>query len=140
MQNKTLIIAGVVVVLAITALFLIPNTAASTKLNGFAQCLKDTGATFYGAFWCPHCQSQKKLFGASASLLPYVECSNPDQSQNKICNDAGIKDYPTWQFADGSRIPGEVKLETLAEKTGCVLPADVAPSENTSVGGTSTPQ
>ena len=39
----------------------------------FAQCLKDTGAVFYGAFWCPHCQSQKKLFGSSVKLLPYDE-------------------------------------------------------------------
>ena len=38
------------------------------KLDGFAQCLKDKGAIFYGAFWCPHCQNQKKMFGRSASV------------------------------------------------------------------------
>ena len=32
------------------------------KYDGFAQCLKDKGATFYGAFWCPHCKAQKALF------------------------------------------------------------------------------
>jgi len=94
------------------------------NLDAFAQCLKDKGATFYGAFWCPHCQAQKKLFGSSVKLLPYVECSTPDGSaQNQTCKDKKIEGYPTWEFSDGSRLNGEIPLETLAEKTGCVLPA-----------------
>jgi len=93
------------------------------ELDGFAQCLKDKGAIFYGAFWCPHCQNQKKLFGRSAKLLPYVECSNPNgQGQLQVCIDNAIKGYPTWGFADKSRLDGEVPLATLAEKTACVLP------------------
>ena len=89
----------------------------------FATCLKDKGATFYGAFWCPHCQAQKKLFGSSAKLLPYVECSTADGAgQMQICKDNDVSGYPTWVFADGSRLGGEVTLEKLAEKTTCVLP------------------
>lgn len=96
---------------------------APGKLDGFAQCLKDKGATFYGAFWCPHCQNQKKLFGSSAKLLPYVECSTPSgQSQTQICKDKNIEGYPTWEFADASRESGELSLTRLAEKTGCTLP------------------
>ncbi len=30
------------------------------KYDAFAQYLKDKGAVFYSAFWCPHCQDQKK--------------------------------------------------------------------------------
>lgn len=94
------------------------------ELDGFAQCLKDKGATFYGAFWCPHCQNQKKMFGRSAKLLPYVECSTPDgQGQLSICTDKGVKSYPTWIFADGTILNGEVELSALAEKTMCELPA-----------------
>ncbi|MFZ2886421.1 MAG: hypothetical protein WA021_01230 [Minisyncoccia bacterium] len=93
------------------------------KYDGLAQCLKDKGAVFYGAFWCPHCQEQKKLFGNSADLLPYVECSNPDgQSQTQICIDKEIQSYPTWEFSDGSRLTGEQQPAALAEKTGCELP------------------
>ena len=93
------------------------------KLDSFAQCLKDKGAVFYGAFWCPHCQNQKKLFGRSARLLPYIECSTPNgQGQLPICIDKKITGYPTWEFADGSREDGEVSLEKLAEKTSCELP------------------
>ncbi len=93
-------------------------------LEDFAACLKDEGAIFYGTFWCPHCQNQKKMFGSAAKLLPYVECSTPDgKGQLPVCAEAGIEGYPTWVFADGSRLSGEVPLSTLAEKTGCVLPA-----------------
>lgn len=93
------------------------------KYDGLAQCLSEKGAVFYGAFWCPHCQEQKRLFGNSAELLPYVECSNPDgQSQTQQCLDKQIIQYPTWEFADGSRLTGEQQPATLAEKAGCELP------------------
>lgn len=103
------------------------NFTRDTKYDAFAQCLKDKGATFYGAFWCPHCKAQKKMFGSSASLLPYVECSTPDGSaQTKTCIDKKIEGYPTWELADGTRLPVEsasgVSLETLSSKTSCPLP------------------
>ncbi|MDO8594206.1 MAG: hypothetical protein Q7R93_01685 [bacterium] len=96
---------------------------APGKLDGFATCLKEKSATFYGAFWCPHCQAQKKLFGRSQKLLPYVECSTPNtKGQLQVCIDKKIEGYPTWEFADGSRESKEFSLEQLAEKTSCELP------------------
>ena len=96
---------------------------AKGKYDSFAQCIKSSGATFYGAFWCPHCQNEKKLFGDAVQFLPYVECSTPDGSaQLQVCKDASIQNYPTWVFKDGSRLVGEVPLSQLAEKTGCTLP------------------
>jgi len=93
------------------------------KYDEFATCLKDKGAVFYGAFWCSHCQAQKKMFGASAKLLPYVECSTADgRGQTQICIDRKVSTYPTWEFADESRLTGEVPLAQLAEKTSCQLP------------------
>ena len=93
------------------------------KYDSFAQCIKASGATFYGAFWCPHCQNEKKLFGDSVRFLPYVECSTPDGSaQLQVCKDASVQSYPTWVFKDGSRLTGEIPLDQLAEKTGCPLP------------------
>jgi hypothetical protein len=90
----------------------------------FAQCIKDSGAVFYGAFWCSHCQAQKAAFGDSAHLLPYVECSTPDsRGQTQVCKDKGIQGYPTWIFKDGSQLSGEVQMQQLAEKTSCSLPA-----------------
>ncbi len=110
--------------------WLIMTPGKPSKYDGFAQCVRDTKTvTFFGAFWCPHCQSQKALFGKSSKFLPYVECSTPDsRGQLKVCIDAGIKTYPTWEFATSSlvasttRVTGEIGLVELSEKTGCKLP------------------
>ena len=60
------------------------------------------------------------MFGNSEKLLPYVECSTPDgNGQNQTCNDKQIEGYPTWVFADGSRLTGEISLQTLSDKTAC---------------------
>lgn len=129
MEQK--IIIGVVVVLIIGAVALfafVPKATNTTtvptgKYTALAQCLKDSGATFFGAFWCPHCKDQKALFGDAVSLLPYTECSTPDgQGQLQICKDNDIKNYPTWVFKDGSRLTGTIPLDQLAAKTGCQLP------------------
>lgn len=101
------------------------GTSKNGVLDGFATCLAESGTKFYGAFWCPHCQAQKKLFGTSAKNLPYIECSTPDgKDRRQECVDAEIASYPTWEFADGSRIAGETSLETLSEKTSCPLPEE----------------
>jgi thiol-disulfide isomerase/thioredoxin len=120
-----LYIAIAIVGVALLGWAILALNQQSTKLDGFATCVKDSGATFYGAFWCPHCQAQKALFKKSARLLPYVECSQPDgKTQTQVCIDKGIKSYPTWYFQDGSVENGEVSLAKLAEKTGCVVPTD----------------
>lgn len=98
--------------------------AGPGPLDAFAKCLDQKGAKFYGAFWCPHCQNQKKMFGTSEQFLPYVECSTADGgSELPVCIQKNITGYPTWEFADGSRLTGKIQLQTLAQKTGCSLPA-----------------
>lgn len=93
--------------------------------GGFAQCVADSGAVFYGASWCPYCIEQKRLVGDAHRALPYVECSTSDrQGQTELCSNENIESYPTWEFADESRLTGLVPLETLAEKTGCELPTN----------------
>lgn len=112
---------ALVIVLVIGGSFFVSKQPG--KLDSFAQCLKDKEAVFYGAFWCPHCQATKALFGRSAKYLPYVECSTSDgQGQLQICKDKGVQGYPTWDFANGNRLTGELTLEQLANETGCALP------------------
>ncbi|OHA83697.1 MAG: hypothetical protein A2408_00310 [Candidatus Yonathbacteria bacterium RIFOXYC1_FULL_52_10] len=125
MKRNTIITASLVA----AAVIIIPmgiwwqDRKTPGKLDTFAQCVTDSSAKFYGAFWCPHCQAQKKMFGKSAKLLPYIECSTPDsKGQLAVCKENNVTGYPTWEFADGSRLSGEVSLETLAEKTSCTLP------------------
>lgn len=125
MQTKTKFIIFVILVVVLIGgfgLYTGLKPQAPSKLDGFAQCIRTSGAEFYGAFWCSHCQSQKELFGSSKQYLPYIECSNPDNSQTQICIDKKIEGYPTWIFADETRLSGELSLETLASKTQCVLP------------------
>lgn len=124
MTKKTIInlIIVIAIIGALTSL-LTYITNKPGKLDGFATCLKDSGAKFYGAFWCPHCRNQKELFGTSQKLIPYVECSTPDgKGQTDICIEKKIEGYPTWIFADGSKLTGEIPLADLAAKTNCALP------------------
>lgn len=126
MNNKNiflLVIAILILGTIATVLLKSSSTPAGPgEYDEFAQCLEDKGAVFYGAFWCNHCQSQKEMFGSSAKLLPYVECSTTDGSAQTLeCTEKNITSYPTWEFADGSRLMGEIPLEQLAEKTSCPL-------------------
>ncbi len=93
------------------------------KYDTFAQCLKEKGAIFYGAFWCPHCAEQKAMFGKSKKNLPYVECSTPDgRGQLPVCDEKGIKGYPTWFFGDSEPVSAVLTFPQLGERTGCEIP------------------
>lgn len=124
-RNKKLYLfasAGVLIIIA--AIFLGgPKEEANAELKGFAECLENEGARFYGTFWCSYCKQQKETFGQAAKYLPYTECSTLDsRGQLPECQKKEIKSYPTWEFADGSRLSGALPLSVLAEKTNCDLP------------------
>lgn len=119
-------IIGLIIVLGIGSSFMV--SARPGKYDALAQCIKDRGTIFYGAFWCPHCQATKRLFGSSAKLLPYVECSTPDgQGQTQICKDKKIQSYPTWIRPDGAILNGEHPVEEIAAFAGCTV--DGQPTE-----------
>jgi uncharacterized membrane protein/glutaredoxin len=114
-----------VVILAAHAVYTAPQEEPTgpedPKIRALAEHLKDKGVLFYGASWCPHCQEQKRLFGASARRLPYVECNlaGPNAPQASACTQAGVDTYPTW-FINGRRYAvGQVlTLAELANATG----------------------
>ncbi|MBI4488034.1 MAG: hypothetical protein HY694_03025 [Deltaproteobacteria bacterium] len=96
-----------------------PVTEEDPKVRALAEHLTKIKAKFYGAYWCPHCEEQKEMFGASAHRLPYIECS-PQGSrspQAAICRAAGIKTYPTW-IIDAQRHEGVLSLNQLANISG----------------------
>lgn len=123
-QTKFIIfIALIVIIIGGIGVYASVQPEKPGELDDFAKCIKSSGAEFYGTFWCLHCQNQKKMFGSSKQYLPYIECSTSNgEDQNQICKDKGIEGYPTWIFADGTHLSGELSLETLAEKTQCILP------------------
>ena len=77
------------------------------RVKALAIHLADTGAKFYGAYWCPRCQEQKAMFGASEKRLPYVECSPNGRTgpSSSVCVAKDIDSYPTW-IIDGRRYSG----------------------------------
>lgn len=142
MNKQTLISIGVIVVVVIAGLAILQSTSNKTAGNpnqydALASCIAESGAKFYGAFWCPHCNNQKKMFRDSQKLLPYVECSTADgKGQTQVCIDQGIQSYPTWIFADGSKLTGEIDLPTLAKKTSCEATLEgEKTSQDTTEGG-----
>ena len=119
---RTAVIFAIIAVLGVFAYLRMGDSDTGPDLRpAFAQWLTDKGVKFYGAYWCPHCQKQKKLFGRAFSNVTYVECAIPGdpRSQTQECKDANIEGYPTWTFADGSRVSGEMTLDGLSDKTGC---------------------
>lgn len=124
----------VLIVIGIASSFMVSSRPG--RYDSLAQCIKSQGVIFYGAFWCPHCQATKKLFGNSAKYLPYVECSTPDgRNQTQICKDKKIKSYPTWIRPDGAVLGGEHTLDEWAAFSGCTL--DGKPTAFSAVTATS---
>ncbi len=86
------------------------------QLQALAVHLSETGAQFYGAYWCPSCQEQKAVFEASAKRLPYVECSSGGRGSalTAPCAKENIRNYPTWIIGEkrltGVKTPRELAL------------------------------
>jgi hypothetical protein len=101
-KKALFILLVIAVIIIVIGLGILTNRPSSpSKYDNFAKSLKTNGAEFYGAFWCPHCQTQKAEFGSAKQYLPYIECSNPDQTPTQVCIDAKIESYPTWKFKNG---------------------------------------
>jgi len=93
--------------------------AEDPRLKALAIHLKDSGAKFYGAYWCPECNKQKEYFGASADRLPYIECT-PDGRDGTLAFACVLKDingYPTW-IINGQRHRGVLAPQRLAQYSG----------------------
>jgi glutaredoxin len=90
------------------------------KYAAAAKCLTEKGVKLYGAFWCPHCQEQKALFGDDQRYLDYVECDERDPKANvKECTARKIERFPTWFFPGQGLEIGLRTPEELAKKAGC---------------------
>ncbi|MDR4496009.1 MAG: vitamin K epoxide reductase family protein [Nitrospirales bacterium] len=89
------------------------------QLQALATHLDQTGAKFFGAYWCPRCQEQKAEFLSSAKRLPYVECSSGGRGSalTAPCVKADIKSYPTWIIGE-RRLTGLQTPKDLARASG----------------------
>jgi hypothetical protein len=117
------VVTVVLILAALAAVAYLGLRKRGHRLDTFAQCLAAKQVKMYGAYWCPHCAEQKEMFRSSFKDVPYVECGVPgSRDEAPACKDAGIKHFPTWQFADGERQEGTLSLQLLGSKTGCGLP------------------
>ncbi|MEL7331341.1 MAG: hypothetical protein AAFN12_03795 [Cyanobacteria bacterium J06560_2] len=102
-----------------------------------ADHLSESGATMYGAYWCPHCALQKDYFGGAVSRMPYVEC-DPEgiDNQSEMCQQMEIVAYPTW-IIEGEYYLGAQPLSKLARLSG--FEGAAANEEDASVSGDVSP-
>jgi glutaredoxin len=110
--------------IALTASLLVGCATQQTTVDNvsyeaqLANHLDETGATMYGAYWCPHCADQKEMFGSAIDQVPYVECAaDGENAQPQLCQEKGIQGYPTWEI-NGEFYPGTQPLDKLAELSG----------------------
>lgn len=132
MENKTVttrVIIFAIIMIAIIALMtmVVRGSSVSGKYDSLTQSLAKEGVSFFGAFWCPHCQEQESWLDASRQKLAaiglYKECSNPDQSQTPICIANKIESYPTWVFPKG------ITIKSTADPLVCTI-SPGAPNED----------
>jgi thiol-disulfide isomerase/thioredoxin len=101
------------------------DTISGAAEMALVEHLAKSDVTFYGAYWCSHCQKQKSLFGATAAAkLPYIECAaNAENSQRQLCKDKNVQLFPTW-VVKGKFYPGVKDLKEIAAMTGYTGPTN----------------
>lgn len=114
---------AVLILAAFGAAYYLGTRKRVSRLDSFAQCMTSKGAKMYGLYWCPHCEEQKEDFESAFQYVNYTECGiKGEHKETDSCLQAGVKQFPTWEFPGGERHEGRLPLMTLAEKTGCSLP------------------
>ena len=95
----------------------ITTVSSRGKIN-FAKYLYDNNIVMYSAYWCPHCNDQKQLFGKKAvEELIIVECAKDGKdNQYKLCQEKGIEGFPSWEI-NNQIYSGTRSLNELAEMT-----------------------
>jgi hypothetical protein len=96
------------------------DSVSTEKALSLSKRIQALDGKMYGAYWCSHCNNQKKAFGYEAfSRIPYIECDKEGaSSQNDLCKLKKVPGYPTWEL-NGVLFPGEKSLdeiEALVEK------------------------
>ncbi len=118
-----MVLTIVLIAAAFAGAFYLGKRRRAHRFDAFAQCLASRQAKMYGLYWCPHCAEQEEMFGASFRYISYVECGVPgSREEQPSCVQAGVKHFPTWEFAGGERHEGSLPLQMLSQKTGCSLP------------------
>lgn len=118
------IVAGLVFAAAAYRVQRVPFAAPDWTAE--AQCLTERGVVMYGAYWCPKCAKQKRLFGDAVEFISEVECDpRGENAEPERCVAREISGTPTWiqETPDGEvveRLAGVHAPDVLAERFGCL--------------------
>ena len=94
------------------------NLTANSFQIGLARHLRSEGAVMYGSYKCPHCNTQKALFGDASQYVDYIECDPSGiDAQPALCLQRGIMHFPTWEI-DGKYYEGAKSLQELSQLSG----------------------
>jgi hypothetical protein len=122
-DTRITIAIAAVIVIAFAGVYYWAHRRQATRYDAFAKCLSGKQVKMYGLYWCVHCAEQKEMFGASFQHVTYIECGiKGSKEEEAVCMQAGVKNFPTWQFPDGSRKEGAQPLQVLSDKSACTLP------------------
>jgi len=118
--NNKFILTSVIIILVIIGGSYIAHSgvrksAPVTKtMIELAKHLNNTNSSMYGSYTCPHCNTQKLMFGDAFKYINYVECNPGGQnSKASLCSEKGIDSYPTWEI-NGQLLQGAKSLRELA--------------------------
>jgi len=109
-MNKKIItwIFILVTIAIIVLIFTLKNGDADEQT---AKCIGEK-ATLYVSTTCPHCASQKDMFGENLKYITLVNCNiNPEKCQD-------IMYVPSWEI-NGKITTGVKSIEKLKEEIGC---------------------
>lgn len=118
--SKLITLSAVVLGVVLLGSFFIQSNELSAGSDntfqvGLAKHLGAMRATMYGSYKCPHCTTQKLLFGEKAfKNINYVECHPRGENANStLCQQKLIYSYPTWEI-NGQLYLGAKSLQELA--------------------------
>ena len=96
-------------------------------IDTFAKCLASKDVVVYGAYWCPHCQNQKKLFG---ERVPICAVCRSILRKRQNAPQRALMDIRLGYSRNGSRIAGEMSFQELSDKTVCPFASELTALKN----------
>ncbi len=105
-----------------------PEGESGQDLVAFAKALATSGAKLYGADWQADTATQRATFEDGGRFLPFVEVTNADHTPNSVATTNNITTYPTWVFANSTRLVGPQTLAAISTASGIAIPTSVNPT------------
>jgi cytochrome c-type biogenesis protein len=125
MRTKYYLAVFILPLFFIFAPFLVKAESSSDDIKPLALCLRNKDFKMYGATNCSACAIEKGYFGENFNLIKYINC---DENRD-LCQSKNIHAYPTWEDRNGKQYKGAMKLEVLAEVSGCQVLKPIAVNE-----------